>query len=209
MTTHSLNVTNQSDFTGSICVYQTNPGQEKDKDLFSVAWFSKPCEPGVSVTFEWDLDYCFVWSETGQLEHGARFRASQVIPADLKVPTNSVGFSHSDIGGYKFIDAPEMMAEGYLNVYSDNTVPNCRVSVGIGMFGKPTFVRLVGPNLTYSFHPKPTYWVTFGFYEEGQVIDANRVTQSAKVVFDGGNTDRSIYLDGSNLWRGEREEYLK
>ena len=41
MTTYSLIVENKSILTGSICVYQRDPQQRINRNLYSLAWFSK------------------------------------------------------------------------------------------------------------------------------------------------------------------------
>ena len=43
MTTYSLIVENKSILTGSICVYQRDPQQRINRNLYSLAWFSKMC----------------------------------------------------------------------------------------------------------------------------------------------------------------------
>ena len=182
-TNYSLTLTNNSVNAGSFCVYQTDPEQSKYSNLYSLVWFSKKCHPGTKIRFNWSLDYCFTWSETGILMPGVTFLASENVPAD---PSNAVkdiiGFT-KDGGAYKFTTPTRSGILGTLQIQTDSTIPINEASVGIGMSGQPAFAVPAGPNLDYSFIPHPKYWVAFGNFEEGEVIDFNNVTQTAEVIF--------------------------
>lgn len=201
-TVYSLDVTNKSKNFGNICVYQTNPeGNPANANVFSLAWFSKACHPETTVVFEWTIDYSFVWSETGKLVQGVKFRASEVANCDPSdTANNSILFS-KPFGAYRF-EAPKYQARpGSLDIYTSELVPHAEASVGIGMAGKAALVCEATPNYTYTFTPHPTYWVAFGTFQPGEVIDLNKVTSHSKqVVFEPNVYSVALILNGKNEW---------
>lgn len=134
MTTYSLIVENKSILTGSICVYQRDPQQRINRNLYSLAWFSKMCHPNTTVEFSWSIDYCFNWAETGALRPGVLFSASESLAADpsLVDATNTIAFNYSS-GAFRFVQAKEITDPGMLRIITDNTIPNKKASIGIGM----------------------------------------------------------------------------
>ena len=199
-TQYTLKVVNNSTQSGSVCVYQRDPEQEKYANLYSLAWFSKKCHPGTTLTFRWILDYCFTWSETGELKPGVTFEASQSEDADPSdASKDAIGFSKTG-GAYAFTTPLRPGTPGELRIQTDGTIPINEASVGIGMSGNPALAVSAGPNLDYAFIPHPEYWIAFGDYEEGQVIDLNRVTETAKIVFPLNTYSLSITLQEDNTW---------
>ncbi|MCY1669179.1 hypothetical protein [Rhizobium sp. SL86] len=55
-----------------------------------------------------------------------------------------------------------------------SVAPN-NTAVGIGMAGSGTFVTEAQPNMTAPFIPYPTYWMIFGNFETGEVMDVQVV----------------------------------
>lgn len=199
-TKYTLKVTNNSNRSGSICVYQRDPEQEKYTNLYSLAWFSKACHPGTTIKFTWDLDYCFSWSETGMLRPGVTFEASETRAADpSSASDNAIGFTKTG-GAYMFTTPLRPGTPGELRIQTDDTIPIDEASVGIGMSGQPALAISAGPNLDYAFIPHPEYWIAFGDYIEGEVIDLNMVTQTAKVVFPRNVYSLSMTLQEDNTW---------
>lgn len=194
--TYSLTVMNNSTMDGNICVYQQAPNVNVP-GVLTLAWLSKRAHPGTSVTFSWSLDYNFVWSEQGDLRPGTTFKASQtVIGADL-TNYNQVGFDYD--GAYAFTEATKGPRTGSLYVMQGPNIPPQEAHVGIGMSGFGTFVVPAQPNIELYFTPHPKYWVVFGDYEQGEVIDITQVTQARQVEFDGA-FDLNLTLNKQNLW---------
>lgn len=199
-TQYTLKVTNKSHNSGSFCVYQKDPDQEKYTNLYSLAWFSKACNPGTTLKFTWTLDYCFNWSETGILVPGVTFDASETKEADPSDSSkNAVGFTKAN-GAYMFTNPLRPGTPGELRIQTDNTIPINEASVGIGMSGQPALAISAQPNMDYAFIPHPEYWITFGNYTEGEVIDLNQVTETAKIVFPLNVYSVSMTLQEDNTW---------
>jgi hypothetical protein len=199
-TAYSLTVTNNSTQFQDIVVYQ------KQVDLgvpnaLSLAWFAKGAYPGTSVTFDWSEDYCFVWSEMGDLQKGATFLAQQVVQADPEnIEQNQIQLGYGR-GAFTFVDGsaagtPQL---GSLYIRALPTVPTDTAVVGIGMSGAGTFVVPAQPNLNYVFTPKPSFWVAAGTFTQGQVLDTEEITNEQQVTFDG-TFSQSLTLGATNLW---------
>ena len=197
-TNYQLTVQNDSFNTGSICVYQTVPKQ--DKNLLSLAWFSKTCHPGTKVKFGWSIDYSFCWSESGVLTPGVVFDATEMKEADPADPSNNAtGFSKKD-GAYLFTPTQRHPSDGCLGVYLDNTVAHGEAAVGVGMGGHAAFAAVASPNYDMTFSPHPQYWVVFGTFTEGEVMDLNRCTRSCNVKFPTNVYSKTITLKDDNTW---------
>jgi hypothetical protein len=200
-TTYQLTTVNASSDYVDLCVYQTQPDLGV-ANVMSLAWFAEPAWPTTTVTFEWTIDYSFVWSQTGALVPGVVFRAAQVWPAD---PSDTVldqllfGFNQ---GAYTFqngtaVDTPQL---GSLYIKELSTIPLKEASVGIGMSGAGTFAVQAQPNQNLVFTPSPQYWVTAGTYEQGVVLDIEQIGNSAPITFPPGVFAMTAILNPDNTW---------
>ena len=201
-TEYTLRVKNDSQQTGSICVYQTCPDQENNSNIYSLAWFSKSAHPETQLSFKWSIDYSMVWSETGELRPGVMFDASEnkkTDPSDMK--TNILTLSKEN-DAFLFKNAETDGKLGVLTIKADGTIPNKKASVGVGvgMGGKPAIALNAFANMTYEFIPHPTYWIAFGDFEAGKVIDVNRISQCMKVVFAPNTYEKNLTFTESNEW---------
>ena len=195
--TYSLVFQNNSTNQGSGCVYQEDPNLTK-ANVMSLAWFSKIAATKTKITFTWTIDYSFVWAETGELIPGVMFMAGQTFPADLST-TNSITLSN--IGGaYQFQNQGQGAVAGNLYIREDNTVPLKQASVGIGMSGAGTFVVQAQPNINLIFTPHPKYYITFGTFTAGQVLDTLSITDKAEIAFPPGVTSMTAILNPDNTW---------
>lgn len=194
---YSLNVTNYSRKYGSFCVYQTAPDID-DPRLMSLGWLVTRAHPTTRVSFQWSIDYSFVWAETGLLVPGVVFDASQNRRADLTT-SNSIDFT-AERGEFTFANQVTGGNAGTLYVHNSSAVPFDMASVGIGMSGAGTFVKQAQPNLTYAFTPNPVYWVVFGDYEPGEVLDLEDMVHAQRIDFSPGvyHVDATLNLD--NTW---------
>lgn len=198
MTKYSLTCMNNSQLSGSFAVFQKAPPTTIPGNVFSLAWFARPTAPGSQVTFSWGLDYSFVWSETGLLQPGINFAASQAVAADPD-RLNLVQLTKDKYGATTFGHANGNGALGSLTIQQlSNVAPN-KTSVGIGMSGSGTFAVQAAPNMTAVFTPHPNYWVVFGNYETGDVMDIQDVTEAVEVTYGGALTSRTANLSIENL----------
>lgn len=194
---YTLNAVNNSTQTGSICVYQSDPNVNNPQ-VMSLAWFSKAVAPKTKTKFTWTIDYSFVWSETGQLVPGVVFDASQTFPADLS-STNQVTFMKAG-GAFTFANQTAGPGAGSLYIMEDGSIPSNTASVGIGMSGAGTFAVPSQPNMTLIFSPHPKYWVTFGNYEAGEVLDITSISQKAQIDYPINVYSMTATFGADNKW---------
>ncbi|SRR6266705_1864324 len=195
---YSVYFDNQSQNPGAVCLYQKNP-DITDPTIMSLAWFSKRAHPSTKIQFKWQIEYNFVWDQTGQLVPGVIFDATQTWIADPETK-NTVSLTH-DADGYTFQNLAFSGKKGTLYINEDGTIPAKDVSVGIGMSGFGTFVKQGQPNLHINFTPHPEYWIAFGDYEQGQVLDIGSITDSAKIAFPASVYKMQATLQLDNKWK--------
>ncbi|GEO82359.1 hypothetical protein [Pararhodospirillum oryzae] len=198
MTQYSLTCVNNSQLPGSFAVFQKAPPLTVPGNVFSLAWFARPTAPGTQVTFQWSVDYCFVWSETGILKPSINFAASQVMDADPN-GQNLVQLTVDDFGATCFANRNSSGAVGSLTIQQlSNVVPN-RTSVGVGMSGSGTYAIQAAPNMTAVFTPHPNYWVMFGKYQTGDVMDIEDVSRAVEVTYGGALMTRTAVMGLDNI----------
>lgn len=203
---YSLTFTNNSNNNWDFCCFQEDPSITT-QDVMSLAWFAFPVAPTTSVKFSWTIDYQFVWSQTGQLAPGVMFQASQKWDANLQT-SNGIDFTRKGNSAFTFENQEQFGNPGTLYINQDGTIPANTAAVGINMgiqgapqgAGSGTFVVPAQPNITASFTPHPTYWVTFGDYVPGQVLDIQQITQKAQVNFPVNVYDMYAILGPDNSW---------
>ena len=199
-TEYQLTVTNNSTQYQDLCIYQKAPDLGVANAL-SLAWLVAPAHPGTTVTFTWTVDYSFVWGETGTLQPGVAFKPQQAIPANPNsLGSNQIQFDYRN-GAFTFIPgsaggSPKL---GSLYIRELAAIPPNTAAVGIGMSGAGTFVVPAQPNMNLVFTPHPQYWITFGNYTSGQVLDLEDITSEIEVSFDGTFSKR-VVLDAGNNW---------
>jgi hypothetical protein len=194
---YTLKVMNNSTNKGNICVYQSTP-ETTATNVMSLAWFSEYAFPTTTVIFDWSLDYQFMWDETGTLKPGIVFDASQVWDADLT--SNNMVTLHYD-QAYTFKDQhTNSNSAGNLVITQDETVPLKMAAVGIGMSGAGAFAFEAQPNTTLVFTPHPEYWITFGNYQKGEILDITAITNQAKVAFPPNVYSMTAFLMSDNTW---------
>lgn len=196
-TQYSLLFVNNSSNSGDACVYQTDP-DIGIPDVMSLAWFSKYAFPTTKLMFQWTIDYDFVWAETGELVPGVIFMASQAWPTDLS-NQNNVTLTYQNLA-YNFKNQTQGSEPGTLYIEQDNTIPLKQAAVGIGMSGFGTFAVQAQPNLHLTFTPHPKYWITFGNFTQGEVLDIGEITNPGEVAFPPGVTSMTAILKPDNTW---------
>ncbi|MFA8300659.1 MAG: hypothetical protein ACEPOV_10890 [Hyphomicrobiales bacterium] len=197
MDRYTLNVINNSTQNGNFCVFQENP-DITDPYVMSLAWFNKYAFPKTKLSFNWTIDYGFVWSQTGRLTKGVIFNASQDFPANLK-STNQITISKEQ-GAYYFHDQRRGPKEGTLYIEEDNTIPSNQVSVGISMSGKGTFAVQGQPNMSALFTPHPKYYVVFGNFIDGEVLDVTKISNKFEIDFPPNVYSVTAVFNPDNTW---------
>lgn len=198
-TPYSLTLKNNSAQSWTFYVYQKAP--QLTPSVFSLAWFASPYRirpGGDQITFRWEIDYNFVWSDTGILIPGVTFHASGTVDCD-PASRNTTTFDLADGPGFSSPVAGE--PKGSLVIKDGADVPNNRFSVGIGMSGTGTYAVQAGTNLTHMFTPTPSYWVAAGVgVQIGSVLDIKTVTQTAEAKYDPNVYNVEGTLGPDNLW---------
>ncbi len=180
-------------------VYQQMPNQASS-NVFSLAWFCSPyvITPGNQITFQWTIDYTFVWGNTGTIQPGVTFSAGGNRAADL-VSANTTTFSTQP--GPNLSVPAAGSPSGSLATTDASDVPNNVFSVGIGMGSAGTFITNAGMNLTHTFTPTPTYWIAAGTnVQVGTILQITTVTQNLQVIFPVGVYSVAYTLGGNNQW---------
>jgi hypothetical protein len=199
-TQYSLTVTNNSTQFQDLCIYQ------KAVDLgvpnaLSLAWLTAPAWPGTTVKFTWNLDYSFVWSQTGVLKPGVTFDAQQIVPADPdNLNANQTLFDYRN-GAFTFApgNSSGTAQLGSLYIRELSTIPTAAATVGIGMSNAGVFAVQAEPNMNLVFTPHPSYWVSAGTFQQGQVLDIEQITHEQEVDYNG-TFNMTAVLDATNLW---------
>lgn len=194
---YSVTFVNNSTNLGDVCVFQKDPNIGV-ANVQSLAWFTKTTHPNTRAVFKWNIDYSFVWAETGELVPGVQFIASEVLKADL-TQNNAVNLSYLS-EAYTFTKQKTEQPLGSLLIHQDPNIPLKQASVGIGMSGNGTFAVQAQPNLDLTFTPHPKYYISFGTFTEGEVLDIAQMTKFAELKFNPGVYSITAILNADNTW---------
>jgi len=197
-TQYSLNLINQSAQAWTFYVYQKMPSQVAD--VFSLAWFCSPYKirVGDHIRFTWEIEYNFVWSDTGELIPGVTFDAGG--PKDCS-PSGKNTTEFSLTPGPGLSEPVKGPPDGSLIINDAADVPNNKFSVGIGMSGTGSYAVQAGTNLQHVFTPTPSYWVAAGTNTRiGTVLNINTITQTAEAKFKSAVFALDCVLGGDNTW---------
>ncbi|MEM7077744.1 MAG: protein rhiA [Pseudomonadota bacterium] len=195
---YTLTIQNDSTQTGDFCIFQEAP-DINIPNIVTLAWLSKTAHPTTRLIFDWTVSYNFVWATNTDLAPGTQVNTSQSWDANLQT-LNRVDFDYLD-GAYTFSNPRQGDYAGNLYIDQQQRVQSNGASVGIGMSGKGAFMVPSQPNMNIVMTPKPTYWVVFGSFSEGEVLDIGKVSESAyKVVFRGTNNMQLTYT-ANNTWQ--------
>jgi hypothetical protein len=166
----------------------------------SLAWFTQMCNPGTSCSFYWTIDYSFVWSETGTLVPGVTFDAGQTVPASSLTSGNQITLDYN--GAFYFNPSTPSTGtpSGSLYINQTGNIPSNAASVGVGMSGAGTFAVQAQPNIDLTFTPDPEYWMAFGQYTQGLVLNTQQMSNIAAVVFPPNVYTMYVTLDAANNW---------
>jgi hypothetical protein len=212
MTTYNLTVRNDSNEPWDIFTFQKNPILNLNSPaLVSLAWFTKYTAAHSQAKFTWELDYNFMWSDTGDLTPGVVFEASQSFPADpfvsglataSKAGDQAILSYHPQQEYFEFTDDGLLVlnpSPGTLYVSSDSSVPNGIASVGIGMSNAGTFALPALTNITAEFTPDPTYYVAASVsMQQGQVLE-EEISNAVELQF-AGVTSLTATFNPDHTW---------
>jgi rhizosphere induced protein len=197
---YQLSLKNNSVNPWTFYVYQKAP-DTASSNIFSLAWFASPftVAVGTQITFQWTIDYGFVWGAVGNVIPGVTFNASDCVPGDLN-EANTIRFSN-EANTPSFSNPVKGSPSGSLVISADNTIPNNKFSVGLSVGGSPAFVMSAGPNLVHKFAPTPTYFIAAGSeIKVGTILDVTTVNPTQQVTFPDNVYSLSYALGTDNRW---------
>ncbi|QRK09335.1 hypothetical protein JQX13_04085 [Archangium violaceum] len=194
---YSLLFVNNSTNLGDACVYQTSP-ELGAPGMMSLAWFAKTAAPTTRIRFAWTVDYDFVWAEVGELMPGVLFEAGQIWRTNLST-TNQVDFTFAG-GAYTFTNQMKGPQAGVLYINQSGNIASAQAAVGIGMSGRSTFAVQAQPSMCVTFVPRPRYWITFGDYAQGEVLDVARIINPAEIQFPINVYSMTAILNKDDSW---------
>jgi rhizosphere induced protein len=197
---YTLTFVNNSSRFGTACLYQVASDSEVP-DAQSLSWFTRDVDSQASVDFDWTLDYGFVCSQSGPLAPGKVFGVPPHLSANLTT-TNEVTFSRapSEAPLYAFGSQTAGPRAGSLYIHEDHTVRAGEASVGISMSGAGVFAIQAQPDSDLVFTPHPAYWLTFGRFQQGEVLDIGAIINSAKIDFPAGVYAMTVTLNGDDTF---------
>jgi hypothetical protein len=195
---YSLTIQNNSTQSGDFCIFQEIPDVNVP-NVVTLAWLSKPAHPTTKLTFDWKIDYSFFWSTQRDLKAGSHVKAEQSWEANLD--TNNLITLDRSGNAYTFSNQRQGEYEGNLYIHQTGRVQSDDASVGIAMSGKGAFAVQSQPNMKIIMTPKPTYYIVFGYFEEGDVIDIAEVTESAYKIQFKGTTSIGLEFTSANMFK--------
>ena len=197
-TNYSVKVVNKGAAPSKFYVYQQPPTIANN---LSLAWFASPYRiaAGDNITFSWNIQYSFVWSDTGIVKAGVIFASMGLKECDP---------SGNNVTSFTFENDTPQLSEpmtggtaGSLTINDGITIQSNRFAVGVGMSGKGTYVVNAGPNLTHQFTPEPKFYVVAADkVEEGEVMDITTVTESGSLAFPPNVYNLTATLKSDNTW---------
>jgi hypothetical protein len=197
MSTYTIYLTNNSSSQQSFSVFQQKPNSP-NHDVFPLAWRTESAAPHAKVPISWNDDLYFFWAKPGELKPGVIFNAGEALKTSM-TENNAVTLTKEN-NNYKFTDQKNWHQQGLLSVTCDATTAIRQASVGVGMSGAGVFAVQAQPNMTFLFSPHPEFWVTFGNFQQGQVLDPSEMHDAVQVVFPHGIFSMNATLNPDNTW---------
>ncbi len=231
MVQYSLTVSNQSHDRRTIAVYQTQPDLQVPNVFslawfvkytfpgsqvvftwtvdYNFVWAPGKLQPGVVFTASQILDAELDGLNTIVLRYGAddddvkRTWSRKELRREIEAVIE--GQAAHDF----FIFEPPTASGGKTSLYmnADASVPDPRknpdkvASFGIGMSGHGTFVCQAEANMKTEYSPHTKYWVVFGNFVQGQVLNTQQIYGNSKEIrFESGEFSQTATLNNRNEW---------
>jgi hypothetical protein len=196
MATQSVTINNQSAHSAHLMVFQQNPGS-LSADAMALAWFSKFSDPGSNVEFGWDLTWGFSWADTGALQAGITYNVNGT--TDSQPTSNQITLDFN--GAYQLTKPDRGPDPDLLYIVQDTTIPVASTaSVGVTMNGSTVYAVQATPNTNLTFTPHPSYFLAYGDYTPGLVLDLSSINNPLKLVYGPGVSGLQVTLNADNTW---------
>ncbi|MDP9928650.1 hypothetical protein J2X90_001603 [Variovorax paradoxus] len=195
---YSVTVNNRANHSAYFMVFQDDPTSWAPNAM-SLAWFSKYSNPSPTarIKFEWTLDTGFSWAETGELQAGIQFTASELF--DASNGQNKITLDYNK--AYQFIEPSKGPDPARFYLRESPNIPiNSQASVGVTMAGKTVYAVQARPNQNLTFSTTPKYYIAYGSYEEGDVIDVGSINNPQELSYPTGVYSLTTTLNVDNTW---------
>jgi hypothetical protein len=192
-------VKNQASKSAYFMVYQNDPGSW-DPNALSIAWFAKFSNPSPTskIKFTWGVDWGFSWADTGTLEAGIQFEASETFQPTGNTD-NKITLDYN--GAYFFCSESAGADPARFYMAESKAIPTkSTASVGVTMGGNTVYAVQASPNQNLTFSPHPTYYLAYGTYEEGSVIDVSTINNPLRLDYPTGVYALTTTLNADNTW---------
>jgi len=200
MSTFTINFVNNSSSPGDFCIFQQNPNSQGSR-VFSLAWRVERAAPRTQLAISWNIDPYFFWAKTGELERGVVFNAGGNARTSM-TEDNEITLTKRD-RDYIFKDQKNWYQQGALSIQTDGTTVPGQASVGIGWSGAVAYAVQAQPMMRYVFSPRFDYWVAFGSFQQGEVLNPSELG-AVKVEFPQGIFSMNATLNADNSWTIKR-----
>jgi hypothetical protein len=158
--------------------------------------FSNPA-PNSSIKFSWTVDWGFSWADVGELQPGIHYEASNHVSTTPS--TNQITLTYN--GAYDFTSQQAGADQTRLYVREDGSIPvQASGSVGVTMSGSTVYATQARPNTNLTFSPHPSYFLAYGDYVEGDVIDVSTVNNPLELVYQTGIYSLKTTLNPDDSW---------
>ena len=196
--TYSVTITNHSSHPDYFMLFQNDP-TSWDKNAMSLAWFAKYSNPAPNsrVKFSWTVDWGFSWAEIGELKPGILFEASDSV---LTSPSsNQITLTYN--GAYDFQSQQAGADPSRLYLREDGSIPlKSAAAVGVTMSGSTVYAAQARPNANLTFSPHPSYFLAYGNYAPGDVIDVSSVNNPLELRYETGVYALTTTLNKDDSW---------
>jgi len=196
---YSVIITNHSSHSDYFMLYQDDPTSWAPNAL-AIAWFSKYSNPGANVTvkFTWTLDWGFSWADVGKLTPGVLFEATDQVPIKGS-QDNQITLDYN--GAYRFMSQQAGADPNRFYLAESATIPvNSPASVGITLGGKTVYAAQARPNTNLTFSPHVSYYLAYGNYAPGDVLDVSSINNPLKLEFGTGVYSLHTTLNANDSW---------
>lgn len=191
-TTYSINFSNETPETWTLCVYQTLPDSP---GLDSVSWKQTRVPTQGESGVQWQIQYLACLANYKQTGGKGVYKASQKLPTDLGMAWDCI--YQDDV--QQLVSAGSTTQGQLLLSNKSEKMAN----LAIGMDGDIALVKSnVYSGNNAQFVVKPKYYVAlYTNLTQGEVISGNQIHGPLEVVFAGGETEKDYVarIEGSNF----------
>ena len=128
-------------------------------------------------------------------------RSTWIVHPGTRVLLEDEVLEIGDVAAFTFKDQVQNPQGGSLFILQDATIPSNHASVGIAMSGSGAYACQARPNWQSIYNtPHTTYWVAFGTYTQGQVLDINSIWNHQEIQFPANVFSVNARLNEDLTW---------